>query len=431
MSSGVSNIYQSQEYRRSRKAYIAESTFEYLVSILVTDAFLAKVLTYMGMDDVTIGVISSLTSFAFLFQLLSLYVMRHLRNTKRTVILFKMFSQILFLSVYLIPFLPFGITVKTGVVVSCILIAYLGLYTVSSLSFRWGNSYVAPDKRGEYSAGKEIVSLISGIVFTLVTGRMIDHYEAKGNMQIAFLLVAILMLVLNICDFISLLLIKNESGVKETSHRVGMRDVLKNTFGNKSYVYIVVMFVLWDIGQYMTLGFLGTYKTTDLLLSVGAVQVINMAANLLRMVVSKPFGRYSDRTSYATGCRMAMLLAAGSFGVLIFCTPKHWWLIIISTILFNVSMAGINQNSWNMMYNYVPETYLVQALAIKQSVAGVMGFAASLAGGAILQHVQQNGNTFLGIPMYGQQVLAAISVVFVMGAVVLSKLVVEKQKRIC
>ena len=113
----------------------------------------------------------------------------------------------------------------------------------------------------------------------------------------------------------------------------------------------------------------------------------------------------------------------------IFCTPKSWWCIIVFTILFNVSLAGSNQNGTNITYNYVKDEYIVQAIAIKQSIVGVLGFGASLIGSKILEYVQQNGNTFMGMEVYGQQLLAGISLIFVIAAVVFNKAVVEKQKR--
>ena len=61
-------IFDSKGYKVSRTAYIAQSTFDYFISLLVTDAFLAKLLSSMGIADSVIGIISSLISFAFLFQ---------------------------------------------------------------------------------------------------------------------------------------------------------------------------------------------------------------------------------------------------------------------------------------------------------------------------------------------------------------------------
>ena len=38
---------------------MAQCTFEYFVSLLVADAFLAKLLTEIGMNDFLVGIISS------------------------------------------------------------------------------------------------------------------------------------------------------------------------------------------------------------------------------------------------------------------------------------------------------------------------------------------------------------------------------------
>ena len=54
------SIYESKEYKRSRSAYLWECAFEYFTAILVTDAFLAKLLLEIGLDDSMIGIISSL-----------------------------------------------------------------------------------------------------------------------------------------------------------------------------------------------------------------------------------------------------------------------------------------------------------------------------------------------------------------------------------
>jgi hypothetical protein len=53
-----------------------------------------------------------------------------------------------------------------------------------------------------------------------------------------------------------------------------------------------------------------------------------------------------------------------------------------------------------------------------------------LAGGRILTAVQENGNMVLGIPMYGQQLLSAISFLFAVAALLFIRLALEKQKTI-
>lgn len=420
-------IFQSRAYRSSRMAYIWQCAFEYFVTILVGDAFLAKLLHDIGMEDSTIGVISSLISLAFLFQLFSVFVVQRVRNTKRFVTVFSTASQLFFMCLYLVPFLPMRSEYRSAVVVACVMLAYFGNYFVTSMIYKWGNSFVAPTSRARFSSTKEMISLITGMAFTLIIGKVIDCFEAAGNLKGGFLLTAAVIFVLSIANLTCLLRIKNQ--VKSPDAQVEpLSDVIKNTLGNRNFRNVIIMTVLWQFAIYLTMGFLGIYKTKDLLISVGTVQVINVVGNLARFFVSRPFGRFSDKTSFATGISLAYAIAALAFLVNAFTTPKTWWLIIVYTVLYFVSMAGSNQNSFNIVYSYVPERYFVQATAIKNSIGGVVGFGASLLGSRILQTVQQNGNMLFGIPVYGQQVLSGLTFLLIVADLIFVRCTISKQK---
>ena len=423
-------IFQSREYKHSRVAYVGQETCNYFINLLLVDAYLATLLSHLGINDAIIGIIASLVSFAFLFQLLAIFMMAHLKNTKRSVLILDTLSNFVFLSMYLIPFFKASRGVKTVIVIVCILLGYLCKYMIQSLIFRWANTYVAPNKRGEFSAIKEMISLIGGIVFTLIVGRIIDHYESINQIRGGFLFIAAAMLIINVLNFISILFIKNESTQKVAAQKRPLKDVLQNTLGNRNFRNVIIMSVLYQFGIYLSSGFMGIYKTSDLLLSVGTIQIINMAGAFCRMIFSKPFGRYSDRTSFSKGYGLALILVVISNAFYVFCAPKTWWLIIPGTVLYNISLAGSNSNNFNITYSYVKMEYIVQAMAIKQSIMGVMGFVAALIGGSILQGIQQNGNRVLGISIYGQQLLCALSMIFVVGAILFNKFVIEKQKRL-
>lgn len=422
------DVFSSTEYARSRKAYVFQCTVEYFVSLLVADAFLAKLLTNVGVSDSMIGIISSFISLAFLFQILSIPLVQKFSNTKKTVIFFDTLSQLFFMMIYIVPFLPIAGRVKITIIIISILIAYISKYLIISLFFTWANSYVNPMKRGEFSAVKEMISLISGIVFTLAIGYIIDRYDEIGNIKGGFLFIAVAMFVLNICNFVSLNMIKNDTkdNAKEKP-KYTMHEIAQHTIFDRQFVNIVIMSVGWQITMYLTTGFMGVFKTKDLLLSVGTVQVINMAASLLRFVLSKPIGIYSDKKSYAKGLELAYIIAAVGFAINIFTSNKTWWLVIIFTVLYNVSLAGTNQNSQNIIYSYIEKPFIVHALAIKNSISGIAGFAASLFAGRLLSYIQNNGNMFLGIHIYAQQVMSALSLIFVIATILFTHFVVCKQ----
>ncbi len=421
------NKFDTPEYKRSRAAYATQCTIEYFISLLITDAFLAKLLSSIGISDALIGIISSFVSMAFIIQLMSLFLVNSRLGAKRLVITFDTLSNVFYMVIYLIPFFPCGKTLKTVLVIISILVAYTCKYLISSIHYKWSNSNVEPTKRASYSAVKESISLISGIVFTAVVGYIMDKFESLGNLSGAFLFISVSILILNICNFISLLLIRKEDA-SEAENGVSVKDSIKYILTNKSFKNVILLSILWDSARYFSIGFMGILKTKDLAYSMFAVQIINMAGNLSRLAISVPFGRYSDKRSYARGFNLAMCIAALAFFVNMFTTRSTRFLIIIYTILFSCSLAGTNQNAFNIAYSYVDQKYVVQAMAIKNSIAGICGFIASLLGGKLLSAIQAGGNMIFGIPVLGQQVLSAISLVITVAAIIFTRTVIEKQK---
>ena len=146
------------------------------------------------------------------------------------------------------------------------------------------------------------------------------------------------------------------------------------------------------------------------------------------MAVSKPFGRFSDKYSFASGMSVALAILAVGYLAIMFTTPKTWLFIAVFTILNAVATAGLNQNSFNIAYSYVDSDYITEALAVKNCIGGLCGFVASLVGSRILKYVQSNGNSLFGIHIYGQQLLAGISFVLVLASLAVMIFVVGRQK---
>lgn len=424
----IMNKFNSPEYKRSRNAYTVQCALEYFVSLLVADAFLAKLLTHLGISDALVGIISSFVTLAFVFQLLSIFLVKLKVSTKKLVTAIDVASVFFFMLLYFVPFLPVGGCTKTALVIISVFCAYAAKYLVLSVYYKWGNSFVEPTKRGSFSATKEIISLLSGMAFTAVMGYIIDRYESIGNIEGGFLFIAISVLILNICNLICLVMIKKEDAAEHEAERVPLKEVLSNTLGNKNFRSIIILTVLWETARYFTVGFMGVYKTNDLMMSVLLIQVVNIIGNFVRALISTPIGKYSDKTSYAKGLKLGLWIAAAAFFLNMFTAKTTWFMVIIYTILYDCSQAGTNQNSFNITYSYVDSKYVTQAMAFKNSIGGICGFVASLAGGKLVSVIQAKGNMIFGLHIYAQQILSAISLIIVLIAIVYTAKVIEKQK---
>lgn len=400
--------------------------FEYFISILTADAFLAKLLKDIGLSDALTGVLSSLISFTFLFQLFSIPLAGRLKKVRKPVIILDTLSQLLFAALYTVPFMAFGVTGKAVTVTVLILLAYLMLYLNTSICYKWGNSFVLPENRGVFSATKEMISLMAGVFFTLGAGFVIDKFEADGNLHGGFKFTAVGMAVICGCNFLCLFFMK-DTALSESGAKQDFREIFKRTFLDKNVRNAMILTAMTEFARYMTIGFMGTYKTIDLGFSVSKIQIFNVAACLGRFVISRPLGKYSDKKSFADGYFLGNILTIAAFVIGIFTTPKTRWLILPFTALYQMSFAGTNQNTFNMMYGYVDDEYILSAMAVNNSVRGISGFAASFAGSLILDGIQKSGNVFLGVNVCAQQVLCVISAVLTTAALVFNKKVVSKQ----
>ncbi|MBQ0110792.1 MAG: MFS transporter [Oscillospiraceae bacterium] len=420
------DTYKAKDFKRSKNAYTFECMFEYFVSLMMTDAFLAKLLSNLGFDSGTVGLISSLISLAFLFQLAAVPLTKKILNVKKTAIIFHFSSQIFFLTPFLLPFCPIDGGIKKTICVAAILLGYFGNYVVTALIYKWGNSFVHPFKRGEFNAIKEAISLAGGIVISLLAGYVLDRFEADGNLTGGFIFIAVSMFIYSLCDLVCLLLIKNDKTEKADAKKVPFKTVIKNTLGNRGFRMLIILSALYNSALYFTIGFIGVYKTGTLAMSMTLIQIITIGSNILRIFVSRPAGKYSDRTSYNKGMRMGLLLYMLAFAALCFTAPGSWWLIIVYTAFVAFGGAGTSQNNLMITYSVVGEEYFVEATSVKNCIGGVCGFVAAYIASIIVNAVEGAGNTLFGITVYGQQVLGVISFAVAAAAFLFSKFVVDK-----
>jgi len=422
------NVYSSKEYKRSRNAYTGEGAFRYFVSLFVGDAFLAKLLTEIGFNEAETGIISSFITLAFLFQLVSVFVVRKISNTKLVCTIVHAVSQLLFMTLYLIPFMPFSTSAKKPLVVICILAAYFGNYMVSVVIIRWGNSFVDPLKRASFTSGKEIVALISGIVVSLALGYVLDYFESKNNIIGGFVFAAAGILIFCICNFIMLMLMKEEKKPKVSKkEKISMRDVFVNTLGNRNFLSIVILSIFWNVSNYILVGFLGTYRNL-LFENMVLVQIITVSGQLVRAMFSKPFAKYTEKRTFARGMELGFVIIAIATLINVFATPSTAVCLIVYTVLYNIGLAGVSGSISNVTYSYVDSRYFSEASALKNSIAGLFGFFATLVGGKIMNAVEASGNMVLGMHLYGQQVLSVISFVLFVITFLFAHFVVGKQK---
>lgn len=412
-------------YRQSRLLYIIQAALEYFVSILVGGAYLAKVTTAVGMSEGMTGVLSSFVSLGCGMQIVAVFLTR-MRSVKKLVVSASVVNQLLFAAVYLIPFLPDSMAgAKSIVLLIALLLAHFVMNAVHSPKIGWLMSNVDDHHRGVFTAKKEMVSLLGGMLFTFLMGNMMDAFEAKGNQKGAFVFCAIAIFALTLFHTLTLILTK-EKEEKRTVARVPFKTIL----GNKSLLKVTLFSVLWHIVNYISLPFYGAYQIGALGFSMTFVSVLSILASLTRSACSLPMGRFADKHSFANALILCFGVKTLSFIAVVFTNPATgYFLYPVYVVLQAIAMAGINSGTINLVYDYVPGEGRVAALAMQNSIAGVAGFLTTLAVSPFVDYVKAQGNVFLGIHAYPQQILSFVSVIGSIGIILYLLFVIRKIRR--
>lgn len=411
--------------KRSRLMYIFEAALEYFISILVAGSYLATLTKELGFSDSLTGILSSVISLGCLFQLLSLSLRR--KRVKFFVIIFSILNQLLFMLLYVIPLTCLQKQTKIVLFVILIFSAYIIYNIVHPKKINWLMSLVDDKNRGNFTANKEIVSLVSGMIFTFLMGTVIDYYSETGRIRLAFTFSAIVIFILMVLHSLTLIF-----SVEKEIPQNPKKNFLETFFElvkNKNVITVTVIFILYYISTYISTPFYGTYQIGELGLNLKFVSAIVMCGSISRIFVSKFWGKYADKKTFAVMIEKCFIFLGLSQLCVIFAVPSTGKIMfILYNILHGIALGGINSALINLIFDYVPIEKRADSLAITQAFAGFTGFLTTLCISPLVSYIQNNGNKIFGLTLYAQQFVTILALLFTVIAIFYIRYVFIRKK---
>jgi len=405
--------------------YILEAAFEYFISILVAGAYLAKLTSELGVSDSVTGILSSVVSLACGAQVFAIFLFKN-GSSKKGVTILHSINQLCFAFMYLVPFIDIPRDTKIVVFILLLLSGHFINNVVQPSKINWFMALVDDSKRGRFTANKEIVSLLGGMIFSFAMGSLIDRYEAMGRIKESFIICGITILGLTVLHTATLIMSREKPATEK--EKAPMREILTGLLRDRSYFKVIFVSVLWNVSHYVSTPFYGTYTVKELGFSMTFISIISMVYALVRSAFSRPLGRYADKRSFDKMLTVCFLVAMVGFAVNIFTVPSNGKVFyMIYYVLYAVGMAGINSGGINLIYEHVSPEKRVCALALKNTLAGIAGFLTTIVASRLVAHIQANGNTFFGMHVYAQQVTSALSVILVAVTIIYLNTVVIKR----
>ncbi len=406
--------------KRDRIIYIIQAAVEYWIALIVSDVFLATLTKELGFSDSATGIISSIITIGCLFQIASTFFSRV--NIKKYVIILSVSDQLLFMFLFLIPLVKDTVIspeLKRAIFVVAIISAYVLLNLAGPRKSRWMNDPVSTEIRGRFTANKEIISLLTGMIFTYASGAMIDYFKQKSTLlaaagdaagasaaiKTAFLICAVAVFVIMISHTILLVLHSDTTDHSERK-KASVRD-LGHALKDKNVLKIAIVFCLWHFAWQFSVPFFGAYKNNDLGFSLTFSSILSIGYSIIRSVMSRVWGVYADKKSFAKMFFACVCVMIVGFFTVSFANPSNGRVIfILYTIFYASATAGTNSAMFNFSFEFVAKDKLESGIAVINAVGGISGFLTTLVMSRVVSAVQAAGNTVFGFHIYAQQILA-------------------------
>ncbi len=400
------------KYGKNQILYIFEAMSEYLISILIAESYLATLTSSLGFSDGLTGILSSIISLGAVFSLFSMLI--SCKKVKGIVILLSLLNQLMFALLYVVPIISLPKNLKIIIFVVLIISAYFVYNVANPQKISWLMSSVADGERGRFTADKEIIFLISGMLFSFLMGNIVDSLKAQNKLNTAFIICGVTILILTVGHTLTLIF-STETDDGTAPEKMNLLLHLKAVLSDRDIQKVTFVFILWNVAKSVSEPFNAVYMIKELKFSLTFIALLQVLQAAVRIIFSRILGAYADKNSFAQMLMLCFFSAFLGFAVTAFATPQNGAVLFTAHfILHGIAHAGIHSALINLVFDYSAPENRANSLAVTQSVSGIAGFVATLIAAQFVDKIQINQNAVFGVNVYAQQLLSGFAAILVL-----------------
>lgn len=436
-----------EDMKKSRIYYTTADTAAQTIVQLAGGTFLAALMSYSGISDANIGIITSLVSLAALSQLFLINYFKKIKKYKFLVCATSL-QRTLFALLYVIPLLGISTVGKATFIIILYFVGQVFVQIGLPASQDWIASLVPSRLRGKYFSIKDSVAVFVVSSMMLLCGVILDYFK-KTDILTGFILISALIFILTLINVFSLSKMKepkisyiNEEG-KEMHGRLAKKakgnaipektqsilSEIKEAFAYRKFRKAFTVQCLYTLSFYICLPFNASYQINDLKLPYTFIMLVGFIFNLYRIYITPKLGRLADKYGMAKMLRFSLLALGLNILTMALTMPFNAYpLLILSSFLSSTAWAFIGIGLFGMQLDFFQNDKRMIWLTITSSISGVFGFLVSIVGGTLLSFLQKQNIEILGQKIYAQQILNLIGFLIILFTVFFIKYQIETEK---
>ena len=405
------------EILRGMRLSIWDGAFATVHGSLTAGAFLTGFALWLGANDLALGLLTAIPTFAGLVQIVASYFGQQPGSRKPFVAWFALLGRALWLPILAAPFLlPRPLALTAFLVFFAVSFSMLNITVPAWTS--WMSDLVPADHRGRYFARRNTMAGIVGMLIGLPAAWFLDvstrrhHWEGAG-----FGVLFGIGVLGGIASFLALLRQPEpRPRIAPAARAAGVRGIIEfysAPFADRNFRSLLVFNMVFVTGQFFAAPFFVVYALRNLHLDYIWLQLFATLTSLAGLGSMAVWGYLADKFGNKP------LLAIGVVGVFflpimwILTTPDHphaaLAIISVNNLAGGLFWAGVGLTQFNLLIRLSPPDKTGVYVATMAGVTGLTGGLAPLVGG-LLMHALEGWHTHLfGFTISNFQVTFAIA----------------------
>lgn len=437
------------DLKKSRVCFTVGDSAVQTIAQLSGGTFLATLMSFCGISDANIGIITSLVSLAAISQIFLINYFKKLKKYK-FLVCFTALQRLLFTVIYFVPLLSISSGKKGLLIVVLYFTGQIFVQIGTPASQDWIASLVPGRLRGKYFSIKDSIAVFVVSSTMLIGGIILDFFK-KRNLEAGFILIGVIIFLLVAINFVAFSKMKepklsylNTEG-KEMHGRLAKKakesektgkgrekaiiTEIKEAFQNRKFRKAFTLQSLYTLSFYICLPFNASYQINDLALPYTFIMLIGFIANLYRIYISPKLGRLADKYGMARLLRYTLLaLGFNMFANALTVPGNAYPLFILSQFIASTAWAFVGIGLFGVQLDFFLNEKRMIWLTMVSSISGVFGFAVSILGGVLLDMLQKADICILGAHIYAQQVLNLLGFLIMLFTVWYIRFHIETEK---
>ncbi len=402
---------------RGMRLSIWDGAFATVHVSLTTGAFLTGFALWLGANDLALGLLTAIPTFAGLVQIVASYFGQQSGSRKRFVALFALLGRAAWLPILLAPILlPRSLALVVFLFLYALSFAMLNITVPAWTS--WMSDLVPADHRGRYFARRNTVAGIVAMAIGLPAAWFLDfatrrhHWEGAGFG--ALFCIGVLG---GIASFLALLRQPEPPARVETEPRTagfgGIVAFYRAPFADRNFRSLLIFNMVFVTGQFFAAPFFTVYALRSLHLDYIWLQLFATLSSLAGLGSMAAWGYLADKFGNRP------LLAIGVVGVFflpvmwILTTPEHpraaLAIISVNNLAGGLFWAGVGLTQFNLLIRLSPPDKTGVYVATMAAVTGLTGGLAPLVGGVVMHGLEGWHAHMPGVTIGNFQVTFAIA----------------------